>query len=101
MAVERRKIHVGPREAVERNGSSLDRWVEGADWLEGPAEAVQGALLAAYGALGEAGTSLKSMLHGTRPLGHPLHPAVVSVPLGAFTVMVLADWMAMPGWVPA
>ena len=34
-------------------------------------------------------------LHGTKPVGHPLHPALIAVPLGAFTVMVLGDWLAL------
>ena len=100
MALERRRIHVGPKEQLERR-SGLDRWIEQADWLERPADAVQGGVLGFYEAMGEFGLALKSSLHGTRPLGHPLHPAAVSIPLGAFTVMVLGDWLGLVGLVPA
>jgi nitrite reductase/ring-hydroxylating ferredoxin subunit/uncharacterized membrane protein len=101
MALERRRIHVGAREKVERNRSGLDRWMEGADWLDRPAGVFQGAVLGVYEAAGGFGQALKSALHGTRPLGHPLHPALVSVPIGAFTAMVLADWLALFRVVPS
>lgn len=101
MALERRRIHVGARERIERNRTGLDRWMEEAEWLDRPSEAFQGAVLGAFEAMGEFGRTLKTTLHGTRPLGHPLHPAVVSVPIGAFTVMVLADWLGLVRAVPA
>jgi nitrite reductase/ring-hydroxylating ferredoxin subunit/uncharacterized membrane protein len=82
-------------ENLERNRSALDRWINGAAWLDGPAEVVQGAILNFYTALGSPGQGLKSLLHGTKPLGHPLHPALIAVPLGGFTVMFLADWLAI------
>ena len=81
--------------SVERNRSSFDRWVEKQAWLDSPAEAVQGWILKLYEVLGSPGATLKSLLHGTKPVGHPLHPALTDVPLGAFTVMVLADWLAL------
>jgi nitrite reductase/ring-hydroxylating ferredoxin subunit/uncharacterized membrane protein len=81
--------------SVERNHSAFDRWVEKQGWLDRPAEVVQGWVLKLYEALGQPGAILKSMMHGTKPVGHPLHPALISVPLGAFAVMVLADWLAL------
>lgn len=41
--------------------------------------------------LGRPGAFLKSVLHGTLPLGHPLHPALTDVPVGAWTVALAAD----------
>jgi len=79
----------------EFNHSGFDRWVEKQDWLDGPAEVVQGWVLKLYEVLGGPGATLKSLMHGTKPVGHPLHPALISVPLGAFAVMVLADWLAI------
>src|SRR5262249_19796883 len=38
---------------------------------------------------------LRDLMHGTTVLGHPLHPAVTDVPLGAWTVGVIADWLAI------
>jgi nitrite reductase/ring-hydroxylating ferredoxin subunit/uncharacterized membrane protein len=56
---------------------------------------VQGWIGGAYGALGRPGRTLKNALHGTTVLGHPLHPAITDVPLGAWTVGVIADWLAI------
>ena len=81
--------------ASERNRSGFDRWIEGAGWLDRPAEVVQVWILKLYELLGPTGTLLKSLMHGTKPIGHPLHPALISVPIGAFAVMVLADWLAI------
>ena len=41
-------------------------------------------------------------MHGTYVFGHPLHPALTDVPIGAWTVAVLADWLFVAtGRVPA
>jgi nitrite reductase/ring-hydroxylating ferredoxin subunit/uncharacterized membrane protein len=81
--------------SIEHNRSGFDRWVEKQGWLDRPAEIVQGWVLKIFEVLGGPGATLKSLLHGTKPVGHPLHPALISVPLGAFAVMVLADWLAV------
>jgi nitrite reductase/ring-hydroxylating ferredoxin subunit/uncharacterized membrane protein len=81
--------------ASEPNPSAFDRWIDGAGWLDRPAEVVQGWVLKLYELLGAPGALLKSLMHGTKPVGHPLHPALISVPLGAFAVMVVADWLAV------
>jgi nitrite reductase/ring-hydroxylating ferredoxin subunit/uncharacterized membrane protein len=80
---------------VQQNPSGFDRWIEKQDWLDRPADAVQGFVLKLYEVMGGPGATLKSLMHGTKPVGHPLHPALTDVPLGAFTVMVLADWLAI------
>ena len=55
-----------------------------------------------YDALGAPGRSLKNVMHGTALLGHPLHPAITDVPIGAWSVGVLADWLFVAtGRVPA
>lgn len=46
-----------------------------------------------YSALGPAGKSVKNVMHGTRVLGHPLHPSLTDVPVGAWTLGVVADWL--------
>jgi nitrite reductase/ring-hydroxylating ferredoxin subunit/uncharacterized membrane protein len=80
----------------------LDRVIRGQAWLDPLAEAVQKAVGAFYGALGAPGRSLKNLMHGTTLLGHPLHPALTDVPIGAWTVGVLADWLYVTtGRVPA
>ena len=44
----------------------------------------------AYEAAGPAGRQVKDALHG-KWLGHPLHPALTSVPLGAWTTALAMD----------
>ena len=34
---------------------------------------------------------LKDLLHGTWPLGHPLHPSVTDLTIGGYTAMVAVD----------
>ncbi|MEP6753272.1 MAG: non-heme iron oxygenase ferredoxin subunit [Candidatus Dormiibacterota bacterium] len=63
-------------------------------WMDGVADALQRVLGAFYGVLGAPGRALKNLLHGTRILGHPLHPAVTDIPLGAWAAGVAADWAA-------
>jgi len=46
----------------------------------------------AFKSAGPAGREVKNMLHGTW-LGHPLHPALTDVPLGAWTAALALDAM--------
>src|SRR5919108_4107821 len=34
---------------------------------------------------------IKTLLHGTWPLGHPLHPAITDITVGAYTAAVALD----------
>jgi nitrite reductase/ring-hydroxylating ferredoxin subunit/uncharacterized membrane protein len=43
--------------------------------------------------LGRPGQAVKNVMHGTTLLRHPLHPALSDVPVGAWTLGVLADWL--------
>jgi hypothetical protein len=95
MADKHKWTVVQSRENIECNRSALDRWIHSAAWLDRPTKVVQGAILKFYMAVGGPGQGLKSLLHGTKPLGHPLHPALTAVPLGGFRVMFLADWLAL------
>ena len=67
--------------------------MRGQGWLDPVGGAIQKAVGACYGALGTPGKALKDLMHGTKVLGHPLHPAVTDVPIGAWTVGVVADWL--------
>lgn len=83
--------------------SALDRTLRRQEWMERWSDAIQGAVGGFYGALGPAGRGLKDVMHGTKLLGHPLHPALTDMPLGLWTFGVVADLAAiagrMPGWV--
>jgi nitrite reductase/ring-hydroxylating ferredoxin subunit/uncharacterized membrane protein len=64
--------------------------------MDGVAEAVQGAVGKAYEALGPRGRTVKNLLHGTTLLGHPLHPALTDLPIGAYLVGLVADGTRRP-----
>jgi nitrite reductase/ring-hydroxylating ferredoxin subunit/uncharacterized membrane protein len=76
--------------------SFIDRVIRAQGWMDGVAEAVQGAVGKAYEALGPRGRTVKDLLHGTTVLGHPLHPAVTDVPIGAYLVGLVADGTGQP-----
>lgn len=73
----------------------VDGFVRKQPWLDSFADPIQKAIGWCYGVLGRPGLLLKDLAHGTKPLGHPLHPALTDVPLGAWTVMVVADLLAL------
>jgi nitrite reductase/ring-hydroxylating ferredoxin subunit/uncharacterized membrane protein len=101
MEIDRRRIRriISQRKPRER---TLDRVVRGQGWLDGIGEAIQKIVGGFYAALGAPGRSLKNVMHGTNVLGHPLHPAVTDLPIGAWSVGVLADWLFVAtGRVPA
>ena len=66
------------------------------DWLDAAADTLQPAVLQAYAAGGETGQQLKNFLHGTW-LGHPLHPVLTDVPIGAWTVAAVLDGLTLAG----
>ena len=101
MEIDRRRVErlIRKNQVRER---TLDRVVRRQPWLDPIAEAVQKAVGGFYGVLGAPGRTLKNALHGTNVLGHPLHPALTDVPIGAWTVGVLADWIfVLTGRLPA
>src|SRR6266849_2888512 len=57
-------------------------------WIESSAKPLQEAVRGAF--VGDAGRDLKNFLHGVW-LGHPLHPALTDIPLGAWTTAVICD----------
>jgi nitrite reductase/ring-hydroxylating ferredoxin subunit/uncharacterized membrane protein len=58
--------------------------------LDAFAEPLSKAVRGAYESAGDAGRLTKNAMHGVW-LGHPLHPALVSVPIGAWTTAVALD----------
>src|SRR5438067_9586645 len=75
-------------------GRFIDPMIRRQNWTDPVAEALQKAVGAAYAAMGSPGRILKNAAHGTLILKHPLHPALTDVPLGAWTVGVIADYVA-------
>jgi nitrite reductase/ring-hydroxylating ferredoxin subunit/uncharacterized membrane protein len=84
--------------------SVVNRFIDRQRWLEPVADFVQKLVGGTYKLLGNPGRSLKTFVHGTW-LGHPLHPVITDIPLGAWTLAVLFDIIYLVrgthGWVSA
>jgi len=65
-------------------------WIESQRWIDTAGEALQRGVRQVFDALGPARRTLKNALHGTW-LGHPVHPVLTDVPLGAWTATVVLD----------
>jgi nitrite reductase/ring-hydroxylating ferredoxin subunit/uncharacterized membrane protein len=72
----------------------LDRFVRRQGWMERWGDVIQAAVGGVYSGLGRPGRALRNVMHGTVVLGHPLHPAITDVPIGAWTVGVVADYVS-------
>ena len=68
----------------------ITAWEDGQGWLDPTANVLQPAVKKAFDALGPARRDVKNFLHGTW-LGHPLHPVMTDIPLGAWTATLLLD----------
>jgi nitrite reductase/ring-hydroxylating ferredoxin subunit/uncharacterized membrane protein len=79
--------------------SFIDRLVRRQNWLDRLADFLQKVIGGAYNGLGAPGRALKNLLHGTTVLGHPLHPAVTDLPVGAWTVGVILEYLSVYGHV--
>lgn len=66
------------------------RTVEGQRWLDQPGYRLEHTLALGFNLLGTRGRRLQNLLHGTW-LGHPIHPALTDVPLGAWTAALVLD----------
>src|SRR3954467_14848601 len=58
------------------------------EWLDAPSEAIGNAIGQAF--QGEAGRTVKDALNGVW-LGHPLHPVLTDVPIGAWMMAQVFD----------
>lgn len=64
--------------------------IERQEWLEPVEDGLQGAVTRAYASAGSKGQAVKNFLHGTW-LGHPLHPVLTDLPIGAWTAALVLD----------
>lgn len=64
--------------------------IERQEWLEPVESGLQKAVAGSFDSAGAAGRQVRNFLHGTW-LGHPLHPALTDIPLGAWTAAVILD----------
>src|SRR5690625_4712151 len=67
------------------------RSVEEQEWVHDLTNTIEeDVIVAAYDKLGESQWPIRNVLHGSF-LGHPLHPMVTDVPLGAWTTAFVLD----------
>lgn len=71
---------------------TLAQVIDKQDALDTAADALQPAVTDLFKAGGEAGQAAKNFLHGTW-LGHPLHPVLTDIPVGAWTTALALDAM--------
>ena len=69
---------------------AVNRLIDRQRWLEPVADFLQKVVGGFYKLLGAPGHGLKTFIHGTW-LGHPLHPVITDIPLGAWTLAVIFD----------
>jgi len=69
-------------------------------WLDPASEKVQPAITRTFAAGGLLGRGIKNFLHGTW-LGHPLHPVVTDLPLGAWATALVLDGLEVATGRPA
>jgi len=69
---------------------ALDAALDALGWLDSAAESLQTNVKRAFDALGPSRRGVKNFLHGTW-LGHPLHPVLTDIPLGAWTMTMVLD----------
>ena len=75
---------------------SIMNIIDSQEWLGNAGEAIQPAILNAFKAGGKAGNEVKNFLHG-KWLGHPLHPLITDIPIGAWTTAAILDTMELFG----
>ena len=92
MEIDRRHL----RKVLRKSGPHerlLDGTVRRQAWLDPVADTLQRGIGGFYGMLGKPGQAVKNVMHGEVGLHHPLHPSLTDIPLGAWTVGLLADWL--------
>jgi nitrite reductase/ring-hydroxylating ferredoxin subunit/uncharacterized membrane protein len=70
--------------------------VEQQDWLEPVETGLQNAVSRVYASAGDPGRRAKNFLHGVW-LGHPLHPVLTDIPIGAWTAALVLDTLEASG----
>jgi nitrite reductase/ring-hydroxylating ferredoxin subunit/uncharacterized membrane protein len=66
--------------------------IERQEWLEPVESGLQRAVGETFDSAGTAGRKVRNFLHGVW-LGHPLHPVLTDIPVGAWTAAVILDAM--------
>ncbi len=77
-------------DSVRNAGHAVLTTIGQQEWLDRPSYRLEHALTFVFAALGRYRERVSNALHGTW-LGHPLHPALTSVPTGALSTTVAMD----------
>lgn len=81
-----------PARKLGRVGDAAVQAIERQGWLDPLGDRLQAAVAGIYRAGGQTGRLIRDLLHGTW-LGHPLHPVLTDIPLGAWTATLVLDAM--------
>jgi len=73
---------------------AINRFIDSQRWLDPLADVLQKVTTAVY--RGRIGRGFKSFFNGTW-LGHPLHPVLTDIPLGAWTLAIIFDLVYLFG----
>jgi nitrite reductase/ring-hydroxylating ferredoxin subunit/uncharacterized membrane protein len=83
---------VSVRSLLERTVAAVERW----EVLDGPGYQVEHGVSLTFLLTGRYARPLQDLLHGVW-LGHPLHPALVTVPTGAWSAALVLDVLHAAG----
>jgi len=75
---------------------TLKRFIDRQTWLDTVSDPLQTSIGSLFKSAGEIGKQAKNFLNGTW-LGHPAHPAITDVPMGARTCTAVFDTIASLG----
>ncbi len=75
---------------VSELGARVVNAIEAQEWLDEPGYRVEHGLALTFNLFGRRAEKVRNFLHGTW-LGHPLHPVLTDVPLGAWSVALALD----------
>lgn len=94
-SVVRRQLSAAARGPfVRRTAERAVHLIERQKWLDAPGYKMEHGVALAFNLLGARARPLQDLLHGVW-LGHPLHPVVTDVPLGAWTTALVLDTVDM------
>src|SRR5688572_22346575 len=82
--------------AVTMPAETLVRTLGDQKSLDSIATPLQEAIRSLFESAGTAGREAKKFLHGSA-LGHPLHPALIELPVGAWTLAAILDALELAG----
>jgi nitrite reductase/ring-hydroxylating ferredoxin subunit/uncharacterized membrane protein len=95
-ALRRDESGAGMRSLRPSITSSAISQVEAAEWLDGPAYTLANAVALPQRLGGTPGKRVRNALHGTW-FGHPVHPMLVAVPIGTWTLALGLDTLEALG----